>query len=517
MCHLQLTSQPKPTFDEVKVDVGGDMLRCTQGVSEDADMGRKVDEDVSAKEVGSIAERFNVGDKVGVGYFMGFKEENDGLHFHQPKLEFHYQKSLIIPDLALQCQTPPNYGNFVQQIGGRTVKVNFPKVPRGGEREAMGPKIRRSNKEFIESPHKIYAGKIFWIVTSEKLKDALADEPGLFSAKVIYEKHSGRSRDFGFVTFSYPEADESALSARKGMMYILRRVSMLAIRVALNLQCGGVRDFCIRFLSSRPAGGSGRRDEVVAHIFYLLRKEETYNEQAKLTEWILQMPNDVVLYWNSYEIKVEWGNGLAQEREAEEARTEEMKLQKTKPFARTRDDSVIERMLKEKVRWGDPMKHFVKVTALTEDLATNNFFKRYRSRTYKDDATKMNNRKRLDGLAAGSILKTTKYKATHLLNFNLKRKSTYTMPRVRFITEATICNRELRAAPEAEVTDDNEDGKVSKWHLMLLVYARGGCCAHPKDDETPMQYARLVWELRHDQDRALGYFSDVVLALHEDW
>ncbi|GJX39959.1 cellular retinaldehyde binding/alpha-tocopherol transport [Tanacetum coccineum] len=155
-------------------------------------------------------------------------------------------------------------------------------------------------------------------------------------------------------------------------------------------------------------GGSGRRDEVVAYIFYLLRKEETYNEQAKLTEWILQMPNDVVLYWNSYEIKVEWGNGLAQEREAEEARTEEMELQKTKPFARTRDDPVIERMLKEKVRWGDPMTHFVKVTALTEDLATNNFFKRYRSWTYKDAATKMNNRKRLAGLAAVSILKTTR-------------------------------------------------------------------------------------------------------------
>nr|GEX13051.1 hypothetical protein [Tanacetum cinerariifolium] len=55
MSHLQLTSQPKPTFDEVKVDVGGDMS-------------------------GSIAEKFNVGDKVGVVYFMGFKEENDGLH-----------------------------------------------------------------------------------------------------------------------------------------------------------------------------------------------------------------------------------------------------------------------------------------------------------------------------------------------------------------------------------------------------------------------------------------------------
>ncbi|GKE94177.1 putative pentatricopeptide repeat-containing protein, partial [Tanacetum coccineum] len=35
------------TFDEVKVDVGGDMLGCTQGISENAGTGQKVGEDVS--------------------------------------------------------------------------------------------------------------------------------------------------------------------------------------------------------------------------------------------------------------------------------------------------------------------------------------------------------------------------------------------------------------------------------------------------------------------------------------
>ncbi|MFS8004647.1 putative RNA recognition motif domain, nucleotide-binding alpha-beta plait domain superfamily [Helianthus anomalus] len=103
------------------------------------------------------------------------------------------------------------------QIGGRTVKVNFPEVPRGGEREVMGPKIRKSNRDFIESPYKIYAGNLSWIITSEKLKDSFADQPGLLSAKVIYEKQSGRSRGFGFVTFGSPEAAESALNAMNGV------------------------------------------------------------------------------------------------------------------------------------------------------------------------------------------------------------------------------------------------------------------------------------------------------------
>ncbi|KAI3688030.1 hypothetical protein L1987_81736 [Smallanthus sonchifolius] len=117
------------------------------------------------------------------------------------------------------------------QIGGRTVKVNFPEVPRGGEREVMGPKIRKSNREFIESEYKIYAGNLSWIITSEKLKNAFADQPGLLSAKVIYEKQSGRSRGFGFVTFSSAEAADSALNS-------MNEVEVEGRPLRLNLAAG---------------------------------------------------------------------------------------------------------------------------------------------------------------------------------------------------------------------------------------------------------------------------------------
>lgn len=59
------------------------------------------------------------------------------------------------------------------------------------------------------------------------------------------------------------------------------------------------------------------------------------------------------------EIKLEWGKGLAQKREAE-AKQEELELEKAKPFARTRDDPDLDNMLKERLRWGDPMAHLVK-------------------------------------------------------------------------------------------------------------------------------------------------------------
>ncbi|KAI3417771.1 uncharacterized protein J3R85_014226 [Psidium guajava] len=103
------------------------------------------------------------------------------------------------------------------QLGGRTVKVNFPEVPKGGEREVMGPRIRNSNRSFVDSPHKIYAGNLGWGLTSQGLRDAFADQPGLLSAKVVYDRDSGKSRGFGFVSFESAEAVESALDAMNGV------------------------------------------------------------------------------------------------------------------------------------------------------------------------------------------------------------------------------------------------------------------------------------------------------------
>lgn len=82
----------------------------------------------------------------------------------------------------------------------------------------MGPKVRSSSRGFVESPHKIYAGNLGWGLTSQGLRDAFADQQGLLSAKVIYERDSGRSRGFGFVTFETAEDAESALNAMNGMV-----------------------------------------------------------------------------------------------------------------------------------------------------------------------------------------------------------------------------------------------------------------------------------------------------------
>ncbi|XP_010515700.1 PREDICTED: RNA-binding protein CP33, chloroplastic [Camelina sativa] len=103
------------------------------------------------------------------------------------------------------------------QIGGRTVKVNFPEVPRGGEREVMRTKIRDNNRSYVDSPHKIYAGNLGWNLTSQGLKDAFGDQPGVLGAKVIYERNTGRSRGFGFISFESGEDVQSALATMNGV------------------------------------------------------------------------------------------------------------------------------------------------------------------------------------------------------------------------------------------------------------------------------------------------------------
>ncbi|KAG0464061.1 hypothetical protein HPP92_020130 [Vanilla planifolia] len=74
---------------------------------------------------------------------------------------------------------------------------------------------------------------------------------------------------------------------------------------------------------------------------------------------------------------IEWGKGLKQKQEAEE-RAIELELEKDRPFARSRDDPELDKLLKERIRWGDPMAHLVKRKTsepILEDLGGNDKMK----------------------------------------------------------------------------------------------------------------------------------------------
>lgn len=100
------------------------------------------------------------------------------------------------------------------------MRVNFPEVPRGGEREVMGPKIRSGARGFIDSAHKVYAGNLGWSLTSQALREAFSSQPGLLGAKIIFDRDTGRSRGFGFVSFASAEEAQAAIEAMNGVVTI---------------------------------------------------------------------------------------------------------------------------------------------------------------------------------------------------------------------------------------------------------------------------------------------------------
>uniref|UniRef100_A0A5K1A507 RRM domain-containing protein n=1 Tax=Nymphaea colorata TaxID=210225 RepID=A0A5K1A507_9MAGN len=88
------------------------------------------------------------------------------------------------------------------------MKVNFPEVPTGGERAIMGPRIRRSSRAFVDTPYKIYGRNLAWQLTSEGLRSTFEAHSGLAGAKVVYERDTGKSQGFGFISFQLPEDAE---------------------------------------------------------------------------------------------------------------------------------------------------------------------------------------------------------------------------------------------------------------------------------------------------------------------
>lgn len=59
---------------------------------------------------------------------------------------------------------------------------------------------------------KLYVGNLPWSIDSEKLKELFSKFGEIEEAVVVSDKFSGRSRGFGFVTFSSEDASKKAIA-----------------------------------------------------------------------------------------------------------------------------------------------------------------------------------------------------------------------------------------------------------------------------------------------------------------
>lgn len=99
---------------------------------------------------------------------------------------------------------------------GRTLRVNFSDKPR--PREPLYP----------ETEYKLFVGNLSWSVTTESLTQAFQEYGNIVGARVLYDGETGRSRGYGFVSYSTKPEMEAALQSLNGV-----ELEGRAIRVSL--------------------------------------------------------------------------------------------------------------------------------------------------------------------------------------------------------------------------------------------------------------------------------------------
>lgn len=89
-------------------------------------------------------------------------------------------------------------------LGGRLLTVNKA-APRGSPPERV-----------FEPSFRVYVGNLPWEVDSSRLEQVFSEHGKVIDAKVVYDRESGRSRGFGFVTMASETEVNDAIAALDG-------------------------------------------------------------------------------------------------------------------------------------------------------------------------------------------------------------------------------------------------------------------------------------------------------------
>ncbi|XAR69102.1 hypothetical protein NMG60_11000570 [Bertholletia excelsa] len=114
------------------------------------------------------------------------------------------------------------------ELEGRALRVNSGPPPQRGESSFRGP---RSGVN-LHSTNKVYVGNLSWGVDDLALETLFSEQGKVMEARVVYDRDSGRSRGFGFVTYSSAVEVNNAIESLDGFDFNGRsiRVSMAEAR-----------------------------------------------------------------------------------------------------------------------------------------------------------------------------------------------------------------------------------------------------------------------------------------------
>jgi nucleolin len=104
-----------------------------------------------------------------------------------------------------------------QTFQGRPLRVNCGPPPPRDDSAPRAPRGVGGGSSF-DSGNKVYVGNLSWGVDNTTLENLFSEQGQVVDARVIFDRESGRSRGFGFVTYGSSEEVNNAISNLDGVV-----------------------------------------------------------------------------------------------------------------------------------------------------------------------------------------------------------------------------------------------------------------------------------------------------------
>ncbi|KAK9723993.1 hypothetical protein RND81_05G039700 [Saponaria officinalis] len=109
--------------------------------------------------------------------------------------------------------------DLLMELDGRPLRVNAGPPPL--KREDSGP---RGGGRSFDNSNRIHVSNLSWEVDDSALNTLFSEHGDVVEAKVIYDRDSGRSRGFGFVTYGSADEVNSAIESLDGVDFNGRNI-----------------------------------------------------------------------------------------------------------------------------------------------------------------------------------------------------------------------------------------------------------------------------------------------------
>ncbi|KAM7468185.1 hypothetical protein LguiB_015747 [Lonicera macranthoides] len=137
------------------------------------------------------------------------------------------------------------------ELEGRSLRVNSgPPPPR--ENSFGAPRGGGGGKSF-DNTNRVYVGNLAWSVDNLSLETLFSEQGKVVDAKVVYDRDTGRSRGFGFVTYSSADEVNNAIDSLNGVDLDGRQLRVP--RCSLCCSSSNAQD--LKKMSSHTGGASG--------------------------------------------------------------------------------------------------------------------------------------------------------------------------------------------------------------------------------------------------------------------